>query len=140
LRETSDRIAHVTEELRIIQRQLDEATRKVAARQEMVDSLVAGDLLNDLKLAVDNMRQFLWSYIEATAQGPEEMKSAIQGYRMQRVTEMLRVLRESDDEELHKTKYAHSFFEEINSIAHEAVDRYQEAEAAAAAHKRPKKK
>ena len=129
MNEITERIARVTDELRIIQRQLDESTRRVAARQEMVDSLVAGDLLNDLKSAVDNMRQFLWSYIEATAEGPEEMKTAIQGYRMQRVTEMLRVLRESDEEELHKTKYAHSFFEEINNIAHEAVDRYKEEEA-----------
>ena len=135
MNEITEKIARVTAELRDIQNRLDDATRR-AARQEMVDSLVAGDLLNDLKSAVDNMRQFLWSYIEATAEGPEEMKTAIQGYRMQRVTEMLRVLRESDEEELHKTKYAHSFFEEINNIAHEAVDRYKADEAR---RKRPKK-
>ena len=124
LDEITKRIAHVTDELRIIHSQLEAATRNAADRQIVVDRLLAGELLNDLKSAVDNMRHVLWSYIEATAQGPEELKNAIQGYRMQRVTEMLRVLREAETEELNAVPHAHSFFEEINHIAHATVDRY----------------
>jgi hypothetical protein len=124
LDDITKRIEHVTDELRIIHSRLDEATRNAADRQIMIDKLLAGELLNDLKSAVDNMRHFLWSYIEATAQGPDELKNAIQGYRMQRVTEMLRVLRESEAQELSAVPQAHSFFEEINHIAHATVDRY----------------
>ena len=128
LDEITERIARVTDELRIIQTQLDTAARNATEQQAVVDKLIAGDLLNDLKSAVDNMRHFLWAYIEATAEGPEELKNAIQGYRMQRVTEMLRLLRASETEELKAVPFAHSFFEEINSIAHATVDRYRAEE------------
>ncbi|MBI2679064.1 MAG: hypothetical protein HYX28_09810 [Candidatus Koribacter versatilis] len=119
------RVRRVTADLEVLQRELDAASHPGAERSAIVDELVAGDLLNDLKNAVDNVRHFLWAYIEATTQNPEDLKNAMQGYRMQRVTEMLRVMR-SDEPELTKTKGAHSFFEEINSIAHAAVDRYEE--------------
>jgi hypothetical protein len=119
------RVKRVTEDLAVLQRELDAASHPGPERSAVVDELVAGDLLNDLKNAVDNVRHFLWAYIEATTQNPEDLKTAMQGYRMQRVTEMLRVMR-SDEPELAKTKGAHSFFEEINTIAHAAVDRYEE--------------
>jgi len=119
----------VTEDLRLLQQELDRIAHGPAAeRSEVIDELVDGDLMNDLKSTVDNMRHFLWSYIEATSQSEADLKSALQGYRMQRVTEMLRILRESDVPELTKAKHAHSFFEEINNIAHRAVDRYAEDE------------
>jgi hypothetical protein len=125
LSDVTERVRRLTGEIRVLQEQLDRAARQGSGeRSKMVDELVDGDLMNDLKNVVDNMRHFLWSYIEATTQNPDDLKSAMQGYRMQRVTEMLRILRESDVPELTKTKYAHSFFEEINNIAHATVDRY----------------
>ena len=104
------------------------AHEAAAQRDKVLDELVDGDLLNDLKSAVDNVRHFLWAYIEATTQNPEDLKQAIQGYRMQRVTEMLRVLREHESPDMHKIPEAHSFFEEINSIAHKTVERYKDKE------------
>lgn len=132
LSDVRERVRRVTEDLRVLQRELDRVARGAAAeRSDVIDELVEGDLMNDLKSVVDNMRHFLWSYIEATSQSEADLKSALQGYRMQRVTEMLRILRESDLPELTKSKQAHSFFEEINNIAHAAVDRYNEDDARA---------
>jgi hypothetical protein len=120
-------VRRVTKDLEMLQQRLDDAARKASAqRSAVVDELVEGDMLHDLKNVVDNMRHFLWSYIEATTQNPADLKSAMQSYRMQRVTEMLRMLRE--EPELKKTKFANSFFEEINNIAHATVDRYNDDE------------
>lgn len=122
------RIRRVTEDLRVVQDELNEAAHQAQAqRDKVLDELVGGELLNDLKSAVDNVRHFLWAYIEATTQNPEDLKSAIQGYRMQRVTEMLRVLRD-DTPDMSAIPEAHSFFEEINSIAHKTVERYKQNE------------
>jgi hypothetical protein len=123
------RIRRVTDDLRALQEQLDVAAHQARAqRDKVLDELVDGDLLNDLKSAVDNVRHFLWAYIEATTQNPDELKNAIQGYRMQRVTEMLRVLREHDGPDMHDIPEARSFFEEINNIAHATVERYKDKE------------
>jgi predicted RecB family endonuclease len=127
--DVTTRIRRVTDDLRILQEQLDLAAHQAQAqRDKVLDELVDGDLMNDLKSAVDNVRHFLWAYIEATTQNPDDLKSAIQGYRMQRVTEMLRVLREHESPEMHNIPEARSFFEEINSIAHATVERYNKSE------------
>jgi hypothetical protein len=127
LSDIRERVRRVTEDLRVLQKELDRVAHGASGeRSAVIDELVDGELMNDLKGVVDNMRHFLWSYIEATSTSPQDLKSALQGYRMQRVTEMLRILRESELPELSKAKHAHSFFEEINSIAHRAVDRYEE--------------
>ena len=105
-------------------RRPQEIATPTAQRQAVVDELVEADLLDDLKNAVDNVRHFLWSYIEATTADPADLRSAMQGYRMQRVTEMLRMLKE--EPQLTQSQQAHSFFEEINNIAHATVDRYKE--------------
>ncbi|MDP9267807.1 MAG: hypothetical protein M3P27_05710 [Acidobacteriota bacterium] len=119
------RILRVTEDLQVLQTELDEATRKASTqRQAVVDELVEGDLLDDLKHAVDNVRHFLWAYIEATSENPADLRTTMQGYRMQRVTEMLRMLKE--EPELAQSHQAHSFFQEINNIANTTVDRYKD--------------
>ncbi len=132
------RIRRVTDDLRALQEQLDVAAHQAAAqRDKVLDELVDGDLLNDLKSAVDNVRHFLWAYIEATTQNPEDLKSAIQGYRMQRVTEMLRVLREHESPDMHNIPEARSFFEEINNITHATVERYNKEKGDGAASGKP---
>jgi hypothetical protein len=128
LSDITARIRRVTEDLQVLHRYLDAAARDATERTEVVDEVLDGGLMNDLKAAVDNVRHFLWSYIEATTQDPADLRSALQGYRMQRVTEMLRVLRENDSE-LGRSPLAHSFFEEINSIADRAIERYNPADA-----------
>lgn len=121
------RIERVTGDLRAIQQELDAPAGKPASPQqsELVDQLVGGDLLKDLKSAVDQMRHFLWAYIDATSrEGDTDLRAAIQAYRMQRVTEMLKMLREVDEPPLAAIPESRSFFEEINAIAHATIERY----------------
>lgn len=137
------RIRRVTEDLRAIQEELgwaaiEDPTEGEQAR--LLDELLEKDLINDFKSAVDHMRHFLWSYIEAVSkkQG-KDVDYALQAYRMQRVTEMLRILRERVElPQLMNVPEAHSFFEEIQAIANTAVDRHFPRESAAAEEPDPK--
>ena len=120
-----DRIKRITEDLRVIERELRHATFTNATPEQMrmVDELLGASLLADFKTAVDHMRQYLWAYIEAAAANGRDLTTAIQGLRLQRVTEMLRVLREDmDDPSIAAVPGSRSFFEEINAIADKTMD------------------
>jgi hypothetical protein len=63
---------------------------------EQEDSL--GDLTLDqvmaVKLAVDNLRDLLWKYVDAISKlEPERVQEAMQSYRLRRVTHLLDLLR-----------------------------------------------
>lgn len=92
------RIRTVTGELHEIEQELEVAaqhatTSKHAAILDEQDSIA---LLGAFKVAVDNMRRFLWAYIEAVSVNDENMTEALQTARLMRVTELLRVLRDVD--------------------------------------------
>ena len=119
------RIRRITDDLRAIELELRHATFTNATPEQMrvVDELLGASLLADFKTAVDHMRQYLWAYIEAAAANGRDLTTAIQGLRLQRVTEMLRVLREDmDDPSLAAVPGSRSFFEEINAIADKTMD------------------
>lgn len=57
-----------------------------------------GDLRLDdvmaVKLAVDNLRDLLWKYVDAIARlEPERVQEAMQNHRLRRVTQLLELLR-----------------------------------------------
>lgn len=57
-----------------------------------------GDLSLDqvmaVKLAVDNLRDLLWKYVDAISKvEPERVNEAVQSYRLRRVTQLLDLLR-----------------------------------------------
>lgn len=125
----ASRIRRVTEDLQAIQSELNDAARKGQHRQrELVMSQMADlDLLQDFKAAVDHMRHLLWSYIEATSsRNRTDVTKTLQSVRMQRVTEMLRILKPSIAEsKITRTPEAVSFLEAIQSIAHETMDEHE---------------
>src|SRR6059058_5723497 len=60
-------------------------------------SLASLKLVSDLKVAVDNVRSFLWAYIEKVADGNRMMLGeALHSARLDRVSAMLRVLNETE--------------------------------------------
>lgn len=92
------RIRNVTQELHEVEQELEKAaehatTSRHAAILDEQDSIA---LLGAFKVAVDNMRRFLWAYIEAVSVNDENMTEALQTARLMRVTELLRVLRDGD--------------------------------------------
>ncbi|HYX67540.1 MAG TPA: hypothetical protein VE825_00285 [Terriglobales bacterium] len=123
------RIQRVTDDLRAIQEELGGAAAAEAAQGEparLLDELLEKDLINHFKLAVDHMRQFLWSYIDAVCKKEgRNVDYTLQAFRMQRVTEMLRIMRERVElPRIMKLPEAHSFFEEIQATADSAIDRH----------------
>jgi hypothetical protein len=92
------RIKRVTQELQSIENDLQRLPRdaNAAARLGIIDETESVALLGAFKVAVDNMRRFLWAYIEATSGSNVSMNEALQTARLVRVTELLRVLHENE--------------------------------------------
>jgi hypothetical protein len=92
------RIKRVTEELHSIERDLQRLSKDTNAAQHIgiIDESESVALLGSFKVAVDNMRRFLWAYIEATSGSNLSMNEALQTARLVRVTELLRVLHENE--------------------------------------------
>ncbi len=127
----SQLIERVTKDLRAIQEELGSAALSSTPdqqRQQVMDELLNLELVQDFKTAVDHMRHLLWSYVESQAsRSPQEFANAIQAVRMQRVTEMLRVLKPSVEEaNISGMPGAQSFFDEIQAIANQTVDRHNQ--------------
>ncbi len=92
--ELSTRIQRIADDLKTIHQELSAlSTRDVSGAENSptVDELLNVELLTELKSTVDDFRQFLWSYIEASAQqSGHNIHSRATTLRLQRATEMLR--------------------------------------------------
>ena len=131
--ELSTRIQRVTEDLRAIQAELDAAAQPSATstdRERIMDELLQLNLMGEFKAAVDHMRLLLWSYIEASsAHNPNSVERTLQSVRLQRVTEMLKILQPGMQEASMATApEAQSFFDVIHKIAHSTMDRHDKTE------------
>ncbi len=99
MKDLTSRISRLTHELRALRLQLQwdsfqDTTPK--DKDTFVDQVVSTGLVSDLKTVVDEMNQFLWSYIDSAARnsGPD-VDYALQSARLNEVTDMLRLLRQS---------------------------------------------
>ncbi len=123
----SERIRRVTDDLQAIQDKLAAASRRdlTAPQQtELIDDLLNFELIREFKNAVDNMRHVLWGYIEAASRNGEgDVDLSVQNIRMQRTTEMLRVLAEQNDMSVPMPR-ARTFFEEVQEIAQTAIRKH----------------
>jgi len=94
--ELRERLATIAEELISLHRDLywlAEGNDLVAQEEELGD--LSFDQVMALKLAVDNVRELLWKYVDAVARvEPERVQEAMQTHRMRRVTQLLELLRE----------------------------------------------
>lgn len=123
-----ERIRRVTDELRAIEEEISRIAGLGVSSSEgaaLVDELLTEDLLHEFKGSVDYMRHFLWSYIEAVSAGREnDVQDALLGYRMRRVTEMLRVMEEPLRSGVPtRVPESLSFIEEISRVATLAVNK-----------------
>jgi hypothetical protein len=98
MEDLSNCITRVTQELRTLQEQLQWArfqNSDPSAQNRVLNDLLNIGLIQDLKSAVDHMRNFLWSYIDSAAANcsPQgQVDHALQSHRLTQITEMLRVL------------------------------------------------
>lgn len=114
---TSDRIRAVIGELQEIQSLLESER---PPEEAPTDTAAVADLKNYL----DNLRHFVWAYLEAQEQQSGDIDSTLQNYRMKRVAEMLRALRAQLDEiEPSDAPDAPSFFKELMLSAEAVYDK-----------------
>ena len=93
-----DRIQRVTDELHALEQDLQKIEAASGAEHVgLLDEQASLRLVSDLKVAVDNVRHFLWAYIEKVADGNRMMLGeALHSARLDRVSAMLRVLNETE--------------------------------------------
>jgi hypothetical protein len=93
-----DRIRRVTEELHALERDLQQiGTTAGSGPVPLLDEEASIKLVSDLKVAVDNVRTFLWAYIEKVADGNRfVLGQALHSARLDRVSAMLRMLNETE--------------------------------------------
>jgi hypothetical protein len=100
--DTCDRVARITKELRALSTQFHWGAFENASpndQTQVLNGLLNGSLVEDLRTTVDYLSQFLWSYIESAAEEshPEtdHADCELQNERLLRITEMLRLLHRS---------------------------------------------
>src|SRR5260370_10519883 len=100
--EFTTRLRNITEELRVIQKDLYDMAASVPSKSsplqkeqhaQLVNSLLSLTLLADLKVLADQLRQILRTYIDPVAdQAANHKDYPLQVYRIQRATQPLRLL------------------------------------------------
>jgi flagellar biosynthesis regulator FlbT len=94
--ELKKRLATLTEELTALHRDLywlAQDSNLDAQNQDLAD--LNFDQVMSVKLAVDNVRELLWKYVDAVSRvEPERVHEALDANRMRRVTQLLELLRE----------------------------------------------
>jgi len=91
-----ERIATISEELIALHRDLYWLAEDTnPAEQEQALSDLNFDQIMALKLAIDNVRDLLWKYVDAVAKvEPQRVQEAMETYRIRRVSQLLELLRE----------------------------------------------
>ena len=99
MRDLSNQIDSLTGELRALRLQLQWSTFRHSSHKDqdtILDTLLDEGLVEHLRSVVDQFSHFLWCYIEAAASNTDpEVDFALQSKRLDQVTEMLRLLRQS---------------------------------------------
>jgi hypothetical protein len=99
MRDTCDRVARITQELRALSTQFHWnafQTSSASEQAQILNGLLSSGLVEDLKTTVDHLTHFLWRYIEsAAANSGQEADYELQNERLTRITEMLRLLHRS---------------------------------------------
>lgn len=94
--ELKDRLANLTDQLNALHRDLywlAQDSNLDAQNQDLGD--LTFEQIMSVKLAVDNVRELLWKYVDAVAKvEPERVHEALDANRLRRVTQLLELLRE----------------------------------------------
>jgi hypothetical protein len=114
----TDRLIRLTQELIEINRELEQdiAATSAGAAPEVTAGYA---VLNTFKGVVDQTRHLLWPFVIAAHQRSEENLTAImQGYRMNRIRQMMGSLQEDDEQKPSDT--VRLFLAEVERLAHKS--------------------
>jgi 3-methyladenine DNA glycosylase Tag len=99
MRDLSHQIDRLTGELRSLRLQLEWSSFRHSSHKEqerILHTLLNAGLVEHLRTVIDQFSHFLWCYVESAAanSGPD-VDLALQSKRLEKVTDMLRLLRHS---------------------------------------------
>ena len=118
LPQLAEQIRRVTDQLRKIYEQLESATSGQVNLSEVLDL----ETLSNFKASLDHARHLVWPQILGFEQNsPENVLYALQLYRMQRIREMLHVLRQ-DESALGEPAKIQLFLAEIHRMISNKAD------------------
>ena len=117
----NERIRRITEELWGLHEDLNSISAATPGKHSL-----ERPVLSAFKAAVDHMRLVVWALIQGTRQPAEGTGELLNSVRAERVTEMLKALRN----DLEAGKLAHSpagrtMLAEISAISNQTFDRYR---------------
>jgi hypothetical protein len=119
--ELKDRLALVAEELNTLHRDLYwlAEDNNLKEQEHSLGDLNLDDVMA-VKLAVDNLRDLLWKYVDAIAKlEPERAQEAKDSHRLRRVTQLLELLRSRFANNSEQTPV--SFIERISAAIKERL-------------------
>lgn len=91
--EISSTVRRLTQDLNALVKSLSPGEEADSAA--VIEAILAPEVLQNFKQAVDSMRRLLWTYILAASQAASgDINHSIHGPRLQRATEALRDLRQ----------------------------------------------
>ncbi len=96
MRDLSQRIEQLTQELRGLRLQLQWTNSKAANAADydrLLNHVLDAPLISDLTEVVNQLTQFLWRYIDTAAEPTSEADIALQNKRLEQATALLRRLR-----------------------------------------------
>lgn len=99
MKDTANRVTRISKELRALLEQLQWNAFQNAspgAQTQVLESVLNRGLIEDLRTTIDQLSDFLWRYIETAAvNNDEDADYGLQNERLQRITEVLRLLHRS---------------------------------------------
>jgi hypothetical protein len=99
MKDTSERVVKVTTELQTLLKGLQWSAFQNSSQHEqkqILNEVLNGGLVEDLRKAIDQLSDFLWRYIECAASGSgPDADLALENLRLMRMTELLRLLHRS---------------------------------------------
>ena len=120
-------ICRMTADLRTLQDAMQEAKdqQPYGVHEELLEQIICTQLAEEFKSALDQMRHFLWCYIEdfATRHRNGGLDAGMASNRLQLVSEMLRNLSQRAAPVSSTPPETMSFFERVDSMVSERLQR-----------------
>lgn len=123
----AEELRDLADQLRLLESALSSSRTRLTGGQCMLDGeSVEVELLSELKAALDHARHSVWALLEAMAgYSGHTVEEVLQNYRMQRASELLRVLRsEVESPKITDSATARTFLDEVQVVADLAYRRH----------------
>ena len=126
MRDISERVAKVTQELRCLSEQMQWKSFQSSSQgdqAQILNGLLKNGLVEDLRTAVDQLSHFLWCYIDSVAAHAAAEDSPVQAEHLERITDMLRLLHQS----AYPTENPLAFVERMTAVVEQRLEAHTKA-------------